>query len=90
GGKRCSVGNDFDDRLRLHQDVVVPKAKNLEASTGEIPIPHSVVVAFCMLTAIGLHDQTPFKTNKIDDPWTDRHLSPKFQLRQPSRSEQTP
>jgi hypothetical protein len=83
--------NRFQNTLAIGQNLVVPKTNDRKTLCIQ---PARSLGILCllqrMLSAVGLDNQAPFVTNKIDDKPADLFLAAKFQSGHLSGSEVPP
>jgi len=75
--------NDFENRLDLGQDFVVPKAYDAPAATLEIFAPPPVVFFLIrVLASVELDDESAFGTREVGIVATDRMLPTELEAAQ--------
>jgi len=75
---RNRLGDVLENAVRIQDNVVVPEAQNLKASALQVGIACAVAYTSCVLAAVSFHNEHVFESDEINDPCSDRHLSPKF------------
>jgi hypothetical protein len=90
GSFRESGGNRLKNSRSVLQHAVVPKSENSVLVVSEPLVANGVATAFCVLTAVHLHDQAAIPAYKIHSKWPDRLLSDKFVSARSSRSQVIP
>ena len=87
-GKLCENVLQYGGRLLQH--VIVPVTRDSEPLREQYCFPHCVTLGIRVLTAVDFNDETLFETDKIKNEILKGNLSAKFELREPSISEQSP
>ena len=71
--------NGFQHAVDIPKHVVVPKAQNLEASVRATSITNCIRLAFIVLPAVDLNDESRFEANEVNKVRTDLNLATKAQ-----------
>ncbi len=77
-GSRHNINDHFQDRLRPHQNIVIPEAQNTKSAIRQIVLTPPVIFAFRLLATICLDNQTLLERNKNNEPWPDRNRATKL------------
>src|SRR6185369_14733873 len=78
------------DALFIVENVRVPETQDSKALVTKIGVAALIAMAFGMLPAIDLDDQTRGKANEVGDVEIERHLPPEFVIRQAMSPKQLP
>jgi hypothetical protein len=87
---RNRFGDHFEHAVRVGKNVVVPKSQNAKTSISQVGVARYVSLALRVLSAVRFDDKFAFKIDEIDDPRTERNLTPKFRARELPRSQKPP
>ena len=75
------------DGLGLEENIIVPKAEDLESLAPKMGVAFSIIVVIKMLTTVGFHNQAVIEVDKIGDGPVDYDLPFEFVTGKAFRSE---
>ena len=90
GALRKGGGNRFKNAGQIARDIIVPKPHDTIIAIRKPFITDGVALAFRMLSAVNLHDQTALATDKIYGVRSYRLLPRKFVAIQPTGAKAIP
>jgi hypothetical protein len=80
----------LEDTGRIAKDIVVPEAQDAESAHFQIGIANLIADTLSMLAPVCFDDQPMLERDEIDDPRSERDLTPEFVVGQLPRAEKMP